>query len=159
MTEKDWDEIDSSSRQVFQSFLRHLGYSEIKGSTGLNSMDITGKSKKGKIHCFELKDRNLLSSTYNDHIIDMDKFKGLDNRKLKYNYDKIFIVSFFRDGVMVINNLYDEDRKVFGNRANETTMIKGVKSIKKLKQQISYPQKHKISIEKTAEDYKFRLLH
>lgn len=69
MTDKDWDEVDRSSRQLLSCFLEKVGAQEIGEMTGNCCVDLSCMLNDKPV-CIEIKDRNFESTKYGDILVE-----------------------------------------------------------------------------------------
>ena len=87
--------IDQKSKDFFVGILRAKGWTEIKDTTTYCYYDIAATSPTGKLWRFELKQRNMPSTRFNDTIMEMSKLNAF--LKEKDQYDNAALVTFFTD--------------------------------------------------------------
>ena len=155
MTDKDWEEVDLTSRQIFCKYLEQIGATEIKNSSGNCCYDISCQLK-GKQIGFELKDRQIPSDKYGDQMIELYKEIGNDKRINRNEFEHCIVASFFTDNVIAMANIKDKDRTYKKEWCQNTTMIKGCSKKYVLKDTIHLPQRVKIKWSKVNNEYNFQ---
>lgn len=106
-------DVDKPSREVLKCFLIAMGVNPdtIYQSEGNCSYDLIYE-KDGQKYAVECKDRRFESNKYNDHCIEAVKLSSLINRKKKGEFDKIWLVSTFSDGVFAISKDIDKQENI-----------------------------------------------
>lgn len=96
-------DVDKPAREILKCFLIAMGVNPdtIYQSEGNCSYDLLYE-KDGVKYAVECKDRRFESTKYSDHCIEAVKLSALINRKKKGEFDKIWLVSTFTDGVIAI---------------------------------------------------------
>ena len=109
----DGFDVDKPSREVLKCFLIAMGVNPdtIYQSEGNCSYDLLYE-KDGVKYAVECKDRRFESTKYSDHCIEAVKLSALINRKKKFEFDKIWLVSTFTDGVLVIAKDIDQKENI-----------------------------------------------
>lgn len=144
MTQKDWDDVDRTSREEMVEFLScQLSADGIYESTGNCSWDISAVVNDKRIG-IELKDRNCDLSSFGDMMVTDSKYK-CNMRRIGPEFDKFLIVSFYRDDKFAIAELRDRDMKIQTKRCNYTTLVKGESNEKVEKTCYIYPQRVKFT--------------
>jgi hypothetical protein len=101
-TTTEWEQVDSSSREQVANLLSTAlsDYTDdIAFSSGACSWDISCHFL-GKESVWEIKDRNMSSTRYNDVMVEVDKFEN--NQKYCPGF-AIFAVNMFNDGIIAFN--------------------------------------------------------
>lgn len=81
MTDKDWDEVDRSSRQLLSCFLEKVGAQEIGEMTGNCCVDLSCMLNDKPV-CIEIKDRSFESTRYGDILVESLKQERTTKRIL-----------------------------------------------------------------------------
>lgn len=155
MTKEDWDNVDKPSRMIFHNFLLKVGGQNITHTKGNIAYDLKCENFMGEKIGFEIKDRQIASTLYGDHIVETLKERSLEKRMLQQEFKRVIVCSFFTDNIMVLSDLNDSERTISNKWCNETTMVKGASNKKVLKEIIHLPQRIKYRYEKIDDDYKF----
>ena len=87
--------IDQESKDLFTGILTQRGYTNITETEPYCYYDIAATSPTGKLWRFELKQRNMPSTRFNDTIMEMSKLNAF--LKEKDQYDNAALVTFFTD--------------------------------------------------------------
>ena len=142
MTDKDWEEVDKSSRQQMIEFLScQISADGIYESTGNCSYDISVMIN-GKRVGIEIKDRNCDLSSFGDMMITDYKY-NCNMRRLGTQFDRFWIVSFYKDHKFAMVSIKDPDMRIQKKRCNYTTLVKGASNDKVEKTCYIYPQRVK----------------
>lgn len=100
---------DTLSKNLLISILTHNGYTNII-DTDINNKyehwDVEA-TKNGKKYLFECKSRRFEHTKYGDNCVEQLKYEKMNEAiENRYAY-KAFVISFFSDNYVAINNIYD----------------------------------------------------
>lgn len=101
-------DLDKKSKELFSKFLREHQYTDIKDTDEISqyyTFDILA-NRDGKKYAFELKDRNCKSTSYGDILCEKHKYDVAVNKINSGEYDAVFVVNFYTDGVFAICHIY-----------------------------------------------------
>ena len=93
--------IDSQSKEYFTDHLSRKGWTEIAETDQYCYYDISAKAPNGRLWRFELKQRNMPSTRYNDTIMETQKLNNF--LKDKDDYDGAALITFFTDRWTISN--------------------------------------------------------
>lgn len=134
------------SINYFINFLQRKGYSEVKKAEDRYSYFDISAEKNGKIYKFELKNRNLKSTTYNDTVMEEYKYN-----KFIENNDNGYLVTFFEDCFSVSNvRTFQSKIQKLANKITDSTVSKTTDFIndqKVIKNFVVYNQDRKYEYE------------
>lgn len=152
MTEKDWNEVDRTSREETELLLScQLSADGIYESHGNCSWDISCMLKDKKVG-IEIKDRNCDLSSFGDIMVTDYKY-GCNMRRIRNGeFDRFLIISFYRDKKMAIVDLQDKDMRTEHKFCNYTTLVKG--QSKEKVQKICYIFPQRIKLQKTPNGWR-----
>ena len=149
MTNKDWEDVDKSSRYQMTEFLScQLSADGIYQSTGNCSYDISA-IVDGKRVGIEIKDRNCDLSSFGDIMITDYKY-NCNMRRLGTQFDRFWIVSFYKDHKFAMASIKDPAMRIQTKRCNYTTLVKGESNDKVEKTCYIYPQRVKFEKNNTG---------
>lgn len=123
MTNKEWEEIDRSSRTIVSCLLSCLGATEIGETHGNCCVDLSCTINSKSI-CIEVKDRSFESTRYNDILVEDIKQDCTSRRLANGQFDAALAVNVFTDNIIAIANLYDKRGRRFQRYAPTTTLVK-----------------------------------
>lgn len=155
MTEKDWDEIDRSSRTLVKQWLKSIGMSNIADSHGNCCYDLTFVGRNGVKVAVEIKDRTFRHDKYGDIFAEDIKQECNNRRMANGEFDKALAVNVFTDNVFAVANLNDKDAKHSRKYCPYTSMVKGESKEYVVKDVLSLPQRLKIRFQMDNNGYKF----
>ena len=144
-TTTEWEQIDSSSRDLFSNYLSCglSNYVENIGfSSGACSWDISCELK-GHPTVFELKDRNITSTKFGDVMVEKDKY---DNNKKYCPGFVIVAVNVFKDDVIAYNIMTEETMKCSKKLCPATSMLRGASKKMVLKLCATLKQRIKVTM-------------
>lgn len=147
MTEKDWDEIDYSSRTVVSCLLLRVGATDVGESRGNCCWDLSCCINGRSIGC-EIKDRSFPHDRFNDIMVEDIKQECNLRRIAKNEFAAVLAVNVFTDNVIAVANINDKDAKHFRKKAPYTTLVKGADHSYVYKDFVSLPQRKKYRFEK-----------
>lgn len=102
--------VDSKSKQKFINFLKNNNFYNIQDTDitlgQFASYDVTG-SWDNKDFAFEVKERNCSSTTYDDNTVEKLKYDELKKKKESGEIKAGYVVSYYNDGLMAINEIDD----------------------------------------------------
>lgn len=152
MTNKDWNEVDRTSREETVHLLScQLSANDIYESQGNCSWDVSCVMNGNKIG-IEIKDRNCDLSSFGDIMVTDYKY-GCNMRRIRSGeFNKFFIISFYKDKKLAIVDLQDKDMRTEEKYCNYTTLVKGESKEKVKKTCYIFPQR--IKLRKTTEGWR-----
>lgn len=112
MTDRDWEQVDLTSRDLVKALFKRLGASDIRDTHGECSYDIW-LQLRGKKLGIEVKDRTFAHTKYGDVFAEEIKLDCNLARKSKREFDKILCINVYTDGVLAIANMEDKRAKKF----------------------------------------------
>ena len=112
---------DTVSRFVIRQMLEGYGCTDIQDSIGNVSYDLIATLPDGSKAAFEIKDREINSTKYNDHMIESIKLQSLIKRKQNGEFDHIHLISIFEDSVIFLTKDIDTTQYTVSNKPCPTT--------------------------------------
>lgn len=94
-------QIDTKSKEYFTNYLSQEGWTNITETDQYCYYDISALAPNGNRWRFELKQRNMPSTRYNDTIMETQKLNNF--LKDKEDYDGAALVTFFTDKWTISN--------------------------------------------------------
>lgn len=123
MTDKDWDEVDRSSRELLSCFLETKLSADCIGESHGNCCWDLSCVVKGKKVAVEIKERGYVHSRFGDILVEDTKQECIASKK----FDSAIAVNVFKDSVICLANLFDKEAKHFTRSAPVTTLVKGAR--------------------------------
>lgn len=113
----------------------------IKDSVGNCWYDLSFTDTKYK-YAMEVKQRQFSSDSFPTHLINSEKFRSAVNALENKQFDYGYVATIWKDGVIWINDILDEDRQVGYHYQNITTQVSSLTDGQKVKKQcIEYEPK------------------
>lgn len=138
---------DTLSKNLLISILHHNGYTNII-DTDINNKyehwDVEA-TKNGKKYLFECKSRRFEHTKYGDNCVEELKYKTITEAIESGYAQKGYVISFFADNYVAINNIYDE-HETNQRYAPKTTDFKKTDKVLKTFCDYKNPKFKKISL-------------
>ena len=154
MTERDWEEVDRSSRDTLSCLLIYLGAEDIGETHGNCCLDLSCVMS-GKRVAVEIKDRNIPHDRWGDILVEDLKQECNQRRVDKGQFDTTLAVNVYIDKVIAMASMFDKDARHSAKYAPCTTLVKGGDHTRILKHFCNLPQRRKWKFERFGEVYKF----
>lgn len=93
-------------------------------------------------YALEVKQRHFDSTAFPTHLINEEKFRSAENAINNKQFGYAYLASIWQDGVIWINDMYDEDRNLECHWQNKTTQTgRSTDGVKERKRCIAYEPK------------------